>query len=205
MPTIIKAEEALYQWLSKHYPLITNRYSMTSMMGLRHDFVLKNPALQIDLSLMRKEFLSHLAKQCHYSPKEVSEDGFKEFFKWRNAVTFYPDVIPALKVLSQTYVIATISNGNADVMQTEAAPYIDYSINAAEFKKTKPNRKMFDVISERSGISADHCLYCGDDIAIDVVGARNAGWLSVWVNRENKRWLSEFGEQPQTITALIEL
>ena len=205
MPTIIKAEEALYQWLSKHYPLITNRYSMTSMMGLRNDFVLKNPSLQTDLSLMRKEFLSHLAVQCHYPAQEVAEEGFKEFFKWRNTVTYYLDVIPALKMLSQTYVIATISNGNADVMQTEAAKYIDYSINAAEFKKTKPHRKMFDVISERSGINAAQCLYCGDDIAIDVVGSRNAGWQAVWVNRENKRWLSEFGEQPKTITSLAEL
>jgi len=205
MPTIIKAEEALYQWLSKHYPLITNRYSMTSMMGLRKDFALKNPAFQIDLSLMRKEFLSHLAKQCHYSKNDVAEEGFKEFIKWRNTVTYFPDVIPVLKELSQSFIIATISNGNADVMQTEAAPYIAYSINAADVKKAKPDRAMFDVISERSRVDAAQCLYCGDDVAIDVVGARLAGWQSIWVNRDNKPWLSEFGEPPQIITSLAAL
>ncbi len=205
MPTIIKAEGALYQWLSDNYPLITNRYSMTSMMGLRHDFALKHPELQVDLSAMRLQFLSHLALQCHYSPHDVAEQGFKVFMQWRNTVSYFSDVIPALKRLSQTYTLATISNGNADVMQTEAAPYISYSINAADVKTTKPDIKMFEVIAQQAQCEASECLYCGDDIAIDMVGAKNAGWQGIWVNRNKKLWPQKMGVPPTIITSLATL
>lgn len=205
MPTIIAAEEALYQWLSEHYPLITNRYSMTSMMGMRNDFTLKHPELHVDLSEMRIQFLSHLAKQCQYPVDKVAEDGFKVFIKWRNTVTYFPDVIPALERLSKTYILATISNGNADVMQTQAAPFISHSINAADVKAAKPETKMFDVIAQRAGCQPSECVYCGDDIAIDMKGSKNAGWQAIWVNREDKLWPNEFGEQEVTISSLAEL
>ncbi len=205
MPTIIKAEEALYDWLKEYFPLITNRYSMTSLMGLRNDFSLKHPEWQVDLSTMRKEFLAFLAQQCRYPVDEVVDEGFRVFYKWRNTVNYYPDVIPALKILSQSYIIATISNGNADVMQTEASPYISFSINAADVKKTKPDIKMFQVIAEQAQVDATQCVYFGDDMAIDVVGARNAGWQAIWVNRNNKAWLETLGEHPASITSLAEL
>ena len=205
MPTIIAAEKALYQWLSEYYPLITNRYSMTSMMGLRNDFTLKHPELHIDLTQMRIAFLSHLAKQCHYSSDDVSQEGFKVFIKWRNKVNYFPDVIPAIKRLSQSYMIATISNGNADVMQTEAAPFISYTINASDVQVTKPDAKMFDVIAQRAGCHASECVYCGDDIAIDMIGAKNANWQPIWVNREDKLWPNKFGDQVLTVSSLAEL
>jgi len=205
MPTIIAAEEALYQWLSKHYPLITNRYSMTSMMGLRHDFALKHPEFHVDLTKMRIAFLSHLAQQCHYPPQEVAQEGFNVFIKWRNTVHYFPDVMPALERLSQFYLLATISNGNADVMQTQAAPFISHSINAADIQAAKPDTKMFDIIARRSGFDRAECVYCGDSIAIDMVAAKNAGWQAVWVNRDAKLWPKEFGEQVMTIASLAEL
>lgn len=205
MPTIIKAEEALYQWLSEHYPLITNRYSMTSMMGLRHDFALKHPELKVDLSAMRIQFLSHLAQQCHYSSDDVAEQGFKVFMRWRNTVSYFEDVMPALKKLSKTHVLATISNGNANVMKTEAAPYISYSMNAADVKQAKPDTKMFEAMAQQASFDASQCIYCGDNIAIDVVGAQNAGWQAIWMNRDNKPWPSQFGTQPLTIASLATL
>lgn len=205
MPTIIKAEESLYQWLSEHYPLITNRYSMTSMMGVRNDFAQKHPELMVDLSQMRIEFLRHLAKQCHYSPNDVAEEGFKIFIKWRNTVDYFQDAIPALNKLSKNYVLATISNGNADVMQTEAAPFITHAINAADVKAVKPDRKMFDAIAQKAQLKPEECLYCGDDIENDVIGAQLAGWDTLWVNREAKQWPEKYGQPVKTISSLAEL
>jgi len=37
------------------------------------------------------------------------------------------------------------------------------------------------------------------------MGAKNAGWQSIWVNREDKLWPKEFGEQVLTISSLAEL
>ncbi len=205
MPTIIKAEEALYAWLAEHFPLITNRYSMTSLMGLRNDFALKHPEWQVDLTAMRKAFLAHLAHQCHYPEHDVVEGGFDVFIKWRNTVHYFPDVLPALKKLAQNYVLATLSNGNANVMQTEAAPYISYAINAADVQKAKPDTKMFDVIAQRAQLTASECMYFGDHMEMDVLGARKAGWHAVWVNRDNQKWKAALGAAPPMITSLAGL
>lgn len=205
MPPIIAAEEALYQWLCTHYPLITKRYSFTSLMGARVDFSIKNPQWLADLSTMRRQFLAYLAQQCHYPAQQVADEGFKVFFAWRNKVIYFVDVIPALKRLSESYILATISNGNADVMQTGLAPYMHFSIAAGDVKKVKPDPKMFDVMVQRAGVMASQCLYCGDDAENDIVGARRSGWQACWVNRDEKTWPKQFGAQPMTIASLAEL
>ncbi len=205
MPTIIKAEEALYYWLSEQYPLITNRYSMTSMMGKRNDFQIAHPELQVDLTEMRRQFLAHLAEQCHYSPQQVSTLGLKVFMDERNNVNLYADVIPLFKRLSPRYQLASISNGNADVLQTAAAPYMAYSINAADVKAAKPDPKMFQQIERQAHLEASQCLYVGDDISIDIKGAKNAGWDCIWLNRNNDEWPVAMGQAVKIIQSLAEL
>lgn len=202
MPTIISAENKLYEWLQVNYPLITNRYSMTSMMGMRVDFMRQHPALKVDLSKMRQLFLGHLAQLCHYPPQPLINDGFAVFMAERNTVNFYTDAIPALKQLSKNFTLATISNGNANVYETAAAKYISYAINAADVQKAKPDPKMFKVIELQSGFSAHQCLYIGDTYEHDIRGAKNAQWQCIWVNREQKEWAQNQGEAPLIIESL---
>lgn len=206
MPTIIKAEETLYDWLSKNFPLITNRYNMTSMMGMRKDFMHLHPELKVDLTQMRLLFLEHLADLCHYPKNEVAIPGLAVFMQARNTVNFYDDVDNVLKQLSKNYVVASISNGNADVKQTAVAPYIHFSANAADVQSAKPDIKLFHFMQQKAQITAEQCLYVGDDIDIDIKGARNANWDCIWLNREGKVWPSNQTEkQPSTIASLKEL
>lgn len=205
MPTIIKAEQVLFDWLSKNYPMITQRYSMTSMMGIRKDLMIKHPELKTNLSQLRMVYLAHLANQCHYNEDEVSIRGFEVFINERNKVEFFDDALPALKKLSNYYPLASISNGNADVYQTSAKPYFKYAINAADINSAKPEKALFDEITRQAQTTPSDCLYIGDDFNIDILGAHSSGWHSIWLNRENKTTSSNKRPQLNTIKTLSEL
>ena len=59
----------------------------------------------------------------------------------------------------------------------------DYSIN-------KPDIKIFEIMQERLKLPNHSLYYIGDSLENDIVGANNAGWKAIWINRY-KRKLSE--------------
>ncbi len=58
----------------------------------------------------------------------------------------------------------------------------EFVLASSEYVFTKPNRMMFDIALEKSGLLANEVWYCGDSIAADVVGAYNAGIFPVLYN-----------------------
>ena len=59
----------------------------------------------------------------------------------------------------------------------------DYSIN-------KPDMRIFEIMQERLQLPNDSLYYIGDSLENDIVGANNASWKAIWINRY-KRKLSE--------------
>lgn len=47
---------------------------------------------------------------------------------------------------------------------------------------TKPDRKLFDYVTDRHGLTPSACYYIGDSWRNDVVGAISAGWQMLWFN-----------------------
>ena len=56
----------------------------------------------------------------------------------------------------------------------------DYGIN-------KPDVRIFEIMKEKLQLSNDSLYYIGDSIENDIVGANNAGWKAVWINRYKKK------------------
>ena len=50
----------------------------------------------------------------------------------------------------------------------------------------KPSRRIFEIATERMGVSADQCLFVGDDYRSDVIGARSAGLTPVLLDRNER-------------------
>lgn len=52
----------------------------------------------------------------------------------------------------------------------------------------KPDRRLFDWAKEHMGlgeIDAEDILYIGDSFEKDIIGAKGAGWKTIWYNRRN--------------------
>ena len=47
----------------------------------------------------------------------------------------------------------------------------------------KPDVRIFDVMKEKLQLNVDSLYYIGDSLENDIVGASNAGWNPIWINR----------------------
>ena len=56
----------------------------------------------------------------------------------------------------------------------------DYSIN-------KPDVRIFEIMQEKLQLPIDSLYYIGDSLENDIVGANNAGWKAIWINRYKKK------------------
>ena len=56
----------------------------------------------------------------------------------------------------------------------------DYSIN-------KPDVRIFEIMQEKLQLPIDSLYYIGDLLENDIVGANNAGWKAIWINRYKKK------------------
>jgi putative hydrolase of the HAD superfamily len=188
MPTIDRAERETYRWLQRRYPKITEQYDEEGLFEFRKAFMNSADHYRIDLSLMRRDMLAALAREFDYNVDAVAEEGFELFYRLRHDVEFYDDVFPVLDRLKPYYQLGSISNGNASAGLTELNGYLDFFINAADVMARKPDRKIFSAFCQALEIEPHECLYVGDDPEYDVVGARDAGMHTVWVNRESDDW-----------------
>lgn len=205
MPTIQRAEKETYAWLQQHYPRISNTYTEADLFEFRREFMRSDESYQIDLSLMRRKMLAKLARDFDYEVDSLVAQGFELFYRLRHDVLFYDDVFPVLDQLKPHFQLGSISNGNASAGLTPLNEYFSYYINAADVMARKPCRVIFDSFCEELQITAEQCLYVGDDPEFDVIGARNAGMHTVWVNRESVNWPDEFEPASAEISDLHEL
>jgi putative hydrolase of the HAD superfamily len=77
-------------------------------------------------------------------------------------------------------------------------PFIDFMVSSEEACAEKPASKFFDACMEKAGCERKQCMFVGDSIKKDVLGATNAGLVGIWYNPENK-------ETKENVTSIVEL
>jgi HAD superfamily hydrolase (TIGR01549 family) len=96
----------------------------------------------------------------------------------------YPDALGALDRVRPRAVLGLISNGNADVELTPFRGHFAFRLHAFVHGPEKPETGMFVDALAQSGLHAGVAVHVGDSLEHDVAGARAAGWMSVWLNRD---------------------
>lgn len=100
----------------------------------------------------------------------------------------YPDTLSTLEALKSAEVkLGIITNGrNAlqmkkiDILGIEK--YFDEIIVSGDYGVHKPDRKLFDTMSERLNLNPNEMLFVGDNPINDIDGARKAGYKTAWIN-----------------------
>jgi HAD superfamily hydrolase (TIGR01549 family) len=205
MPVIEQAEATLFHWLAKQYPRITQDVDQEGMVNKRLAFAHKNPQLAVDLTELRKQFLFELGQEAGYQPIEVSRRGFDVFFHARQQVSFYDDVFPVFERLIRRYRLGSISNGNACVKSVGLSDWFEHSISAPEIKAAKPDLIVYQALAECFEVDMHEILYVGDNPMLDVVGAIDAGFQAVWINREGTAWPEHLAQPQFSVPNLHEL
>jgi HAD superfamily hydrolase (TIGR01509 family) len=205
MPTINRAEEILYQWLTRYYPRITQGFDPEQIVAYRREFSAREPHYAIDMTGMRRDFLHHLGEIHDYDGQQVSGRGFDVFFTARQQVEFYDDVLPCLQRLKQKFRLGSITNGNASVEHVGLGDFIEHAVGAADLMLAKPDPLIYQHLAERFEVRPEEIVYVGDHPRYDVLGSVNAGFHAVWINRESMVWPEDLPQPQHQVSDLHQL
>ena len=119
-------------------------------------------------------------------------------------IQFFDDVLPALNALQRHYMMGLLSNGNTYPERCGLGDYFQFVVFAQDYGIQKPDPQLFEIAIERAGCTKRQLLHVGDSFQNDVIGAKQAGVRSVWLNRQ--RTDNETEHQPDfEIASLREL
>ena len=182
-----RAEQRLHGWLSVEHPAVAKRYAPTDLRRLRDEAPLLHPELAADMTALRKRSLVRAFESVGYDGAHAAA-AFAEFWRHRHDLEFFPDARPALDALKQRYRLAAITNGNADIALVGLDQHFEFALVAAEFGQAKPAAAIFHEACRRAGVQPSRVLHVGDDPALDVIGAQQAGMRTAWINRSGRPW-----------------
>ena len=186
-PVIERAEARLHEWLHEHCPRIPANVSLADMRAAREALAREEPHNAHDFTYLRVTALARHARECGYE-EEVAHRAFEVFFAARNELDLFADVRPALERLRSRYLLATFSNGNADLARVGLAEFFALSLNARQIGVGKPHPLCFERIAEGLRVAPREIVYVGDDPLLDVEASRAAGLRGAWVNRFDQPW-----------------
>jgi putative hydrolase of the HAD superfamily len=208
-PVIARAERSLQDWLCPRAPLTAAFLAdEVGRNALRQQVLQALPSGTHDLRTLRTEIIRRALKM-HHEDAELAHQGYEVFMVERNKVDLYVDVLPALAHLYNRFPLVALSNGNADLTQVGLAPYFKGGLSAQHFGVGKPDARFFHAAAKLAGVAPHEMLHLGDDVALDVVGAREAGMQALWVNRGGHAWPHErsgpSAVQVSNLTELIQM
>lgn len=202
-PVILRAEHAMLACLAERYPRILELHTAESMRDVRARMALEHPAMRHDFTWLRKQALRAHAREAGY-PESLAEEVFEVFYRARNQVALYDDVLPALAGLRQRFRLFAISNGNADLGVIGLGGYFEGALAAREAGMLKPDPRIFRLLLERARLEPQQVVHVGDDPEADVEGARRAGVAPVWLNRTGDSW-PRATEPPLAVRSLTDI
>lgn len=203
-PVIVRAEQAMYEFLTHRYPRVVADVTLETMREARERVAEAYPQMKHDFTFLRKQLLRDYALRFGY-PDCMVEEAFGVFIEARNAVDLYADVRPALDQLAKRYRLFSASNGNADLKKIGISHYFERSIAARDVGALKPDPRVFHDVLAGTDLTPSQVAYVGDDPALDVEGARRAGMLSIWMSRDAQPWPEALEPPDVTVRSLSEL
>jgi len=204
-PVIAAAEAELHEWLRARHPEVLQGHSIESMRALRAAVAGEFPGAAHDVTFLRRKALERQFAAAGHRDATAAERAFEVFYAARNRVVFYPDALPALERLQRRYRLFALSNGNADLERCGIGGLFEGHVTARAAGAAKPDPRIFAALLRLAAVNPNEIVHVGDDPHADVVGAREAGFGVVWVNRAAREWPAALAAPPRTVTSLAQL
>jgi putative hydrolase of the HAD superfamily len=203
-PSIIHAENELYNWLEIHYSKLTNEFSKEDIQVFREPILEQYKDMLHDLTFVRTALLIKLAESVGY-PESMASEAMIVYRKARNVVSFYPDTMPAIEELEKHFTLAAITNGNAEIEKMDIGQFFKKSFYSADIGVAKPHPAIFKSAIDYLGVESREIIHIGDDPINDVIGAHKAGMDTIWLNRNDEVWPKGLSEPTYTVNNLSEV
>jgi putative hydrolase of the HAD superfamily len=195
LPALERADRDVDAYLRQHYPDVARAWPIPAMRALRAEVAAERTDLAHDFTAQRHLTIRRAFAHCGIDEAPV-EALWEIYFSARNSVEFFPESMAALQRLAGRWPIASLTNGNADLDRIGIRAHFAHHVCARDTGVPKPDPRIFLAAAERFGLSAAEILHVGDDPELDVVGAREAGLRTAWVNRAGHPWPGALGRAP---------
>jgi putative hydrolase of the HAD superfamily len=118
--------------------------------------------------------------------KKLSEDYLKILPTKKK---LFPHTHTTLMYLKKQYNLHLITNGFTEVqyqkiINSGIRRYFNRIFTSEEIGVHKPNPEFFEHILNVTGANPEYSMVIGDDLQVDIQGAKNAKMSSVWFNKE---------------------
>jgi putative hydrolase of the HAD superfamily len=135
-------------------------------------------------ALRFKQVLAHYGVKDQKLSDNVELDFIHEAPRRRHLV---PGAKELLDHLTSDYKLHIITNGFPETQaykmeHSGLTPYFDVIVTSEGSGYAKPDRKIFDHALKLAKTSKEESIMIGDDLAVDIVGAREAGWAQIFYN-----------------------
>lgn len=195
LPALENADREVDAWLQQHHPEVARAWPIAAMRELRARVAAERLDLAHDFTTQRQLTLQQAFAACGtIAPIEAL---WEIYFAARNRVDLYPDALPALERISARWPLVSLTNGNADLQRIGLHAHFAHHVCARDSGVAKPDPRIFLAAAERLGVAPAQILHVGDDPLMDMVGARDAGLRTAWINRDGLPWPSELGAPPE--------
>jgi 2-haloalkanoic acid dehalogenase type II len=195
LPALERADAAIDAYLQQHYPAVARAWPIPAMRALRIRVAAERPDLAHDFTAQRQLTLQQAFAACGVAAAPVAAL-WEIYFAARNSVLLYPDSAPALARLAARWPLASLTNGNADLRRIGIHTHFAQHICARDAGMGKPDPRIFLAAAAKLGVAPAEILHVGDDPALDMVGAREAGLHTAWINRHGQPWPGALGAKP---------
>jgi len=120
--------------------------------------------------------------------RELSETFNRER---RKQHVWFPEAEGVLGGLHLRYSMGLITNGAPDIQWEKikgchVEPYFDLILISGEVHSRKPEKKIFEKAISFFNKDRSSFIMIGNSLRSDILGAKNAGIISVWINRKRK-------------------
>lgn len=205
---VLRADKAMRQWIRSEHADFANDFDFRELGRLRNDVMRERTDILHDLTQLRIEVFRRAFIEGGYSEAKAltaSEGAFEVFYRERNRVDFFPDVLAGLATLKAGYELYSISNGNADIEKVGLSHIFSRHFSAISVGAAKPDPRIYLAAIEAAGVQPHEVLHVGDDPEQDVAAAAAVGMRTVWANYGDRLWPDNLARADGEIGAFAEL
>src|SRR6218665_1027334 len=175
---VLRADKTMRQWIRTEHADFANDFDFRELGRLRNEVMRERTDILHDLTQLRIEVFRRAFIEGGYSEAKAlaaSQGAFEVFYRERNRVEFFPDVLEGLATLKSGYAMYSISNGNADIGMVGLAHIFSQHFSAISVGAAKPDPRIYRAPIEAAGVAPHEALHVGDYPEQDVAAAAAVG------------------------------
>ena len=194
--------------LRRLVPAVPDSLSIETLIAIRNQVAEEEKSRGLTHEAMRLEAFKQTLRSIKSPDDDLAAHLSALYLKHRfEDILLFDDVLPTLDALQGNYTMGLLSNGNTYPERCGLAGYFQFAVFAQYHGIQKPDPLLFQIAIERAGCAKRQLLHVGDSFRNDVIGAKQAGIKSVWLNRQCED--KEMKEQPDfeisSLTEMIEV